>query len=539
MPYYRHFFVALLFLFPVLSQAQLALHIDTIDVSAYPDIQMIVRVTDGNDYVRGMQITDFTVFEDGFVQPITGGYCQDTLTRGPVSVLLLIDVSRSMGAWPWGNNAITPAKRAAKSFVDRMSDEDELALVSFSTQVYYNQPWTNDRELIKQRIDQLNVIRGTALWDGVYLSSDLIAPRTKKKVIILLADGQDGASTRSANDAIQRAVDADCVVYTIGLGNDVDVQNMTLLATETGGRYYHAPEADDLDEIYLEIIQQLETTGVCYIDYRSPIDCWNGDIVSVEVEATTSMGPVRGTVEYQLPYDTTTFSYVRVSMDREHVVEAGEEITIPLDLTRVSLNRAPSRFSFSLEYDNGLLQLQDISVAGVAEGFNISTTETMRGSDVTIVGGNTITSTGALCDITFRAAPVSDSKKVEISVSEPDVQQFCTVASSDNGLITISGTCERALHQGAGLLSRTRIISCVPNPFPASPLITYHIGMEESVRLSVFDLMGREVSVLVDGYMPTGTHTVNYDSGDLPSGILILVLETPTVKETMKLTLSR
>jgi VWFA-related protein len=539
MPYRRHFLVALFILFPMLSNAQLQLHIDSIDVSSYPDIQMIVRVTDGNDYVRGMQIGDFTVFEDGFVQPITAGYCQDTLTRGPVSVLLLIDVSRSMGGWPWGNNAIVPARRAAKSFVDRMSDEDELALVSFSTQVYYNQPWTNDRELVKQRIDQLNVVLGTALWDAVYLSSDLIAPRTKKRVMILLADGQDGASGRNANEAIQRAIQADCVVYTIGLGNDVDEQNMTRLASETGGRYYHAPEADDLDEIYLEIIQQLETTGVCYLEYRSPIDCWNGDIVTVEVEANTPMGPARGTVEYQLPYDTTTFSYVRVSMDREYVVEAGEEITIPLDLTRVSVDRAPSRFSFSVEYDVGLLQLQGIDVTGVAEGFNISTTETLRGTDVTIVGGSTITTTGALCEITFRAAPVFDSRKVEISVSEPDVQQFCTVASSDNGLLTISGTCERALHPSAGALSRTRLISCIPNPFVTSPIVTYHIGMEEPMRLSVFDMMGREVAVLVDGHMSVGTHTVNYNPGDLPSGRYLLLLETPTVRESMKLTLSR
>ena len=528
-----------LLLLPALASAQLKLTIDTLDVSGFPEVRMKVRVTDGNSYVRGLKMDNFTVFENGFVQPITAGYCEDTLSRGPVSVLLLMDVSRSMGGWPWGNDAIIDAKRAAKSFVDRLSDEDEVALVSFSEQVYYNQPWTNNRTLVKQKIDALTVISGTALWDAVLTSANLIRYREKKKVMIVLADGQDGASGNSPNLAISYARDAGCVVYTIGLGDDVDTGNMTSLATQTGGRYFHAPNASDLDQIYAEIIQQLETTGVCQIVYRSPIDCWNGDEISIEVEATTTRGVAMAATSYTLPYDTTTFSYVNLAMNRDYVVEAGEEITIPVELTRVSALRAPSRFDFSVDFDPGLLQLTDVEVAGVASAFTVSFTPTLRGADVTLVGGTAISTPGALCRFTFTAANTFESRKAEIGVSPPDVQQFCTVASSDDGLITISGSCERALLQGSGSATKTRILSTAPNPFSALTTVSYHAGREEVLRLSVFDMMGREVAVLVDAVKTQGDHQASFDAAGLPSGRYLVKLVAPGVTDAMQITLTK
>ena len=450
-----------------------------------------------------------------------------------------MDVSRSMGGWPWGNNAIIDAKRAAKSVVDRLADDDEVALVSFSEQVYYNQPWTNNRELVKQRIDALNVISGTALWDAVLTPANITQYREKKKVMIVLADGQDGASNNPASLAITYAINAGCVVYTIGLGDDVDTGNMTRLANETGGRYYHAPNASDLDQIYAEIIQQLETTGVCELVYRSPIDCWNGDEVQVNVQVSTAAGDGSSATSYTLPYDTTTFSYVTVSMARDYVVEAGEEITIPVDLTRVSALRAPSRFDFSVDFDPGLLRLTGVRATGVAAAFTVATTPTLRGADVALVGGTAIDSAGALCEFTFTAAETFESRKVEIAVSPPDVQQFCTIASSDNGQITISGTCERALQPGSGGMTKTRIVAVSPNPFASAATVHYRVGREETLRLSVFDMMGREVAVLADAVRTVGDHSAPLAASGLPSGRYLVRLVTTTVSDEIIVTLTK
>lgn len=65
-----------------------------------------------------------------------------------------------------------------------------------------------------------------------------------------------------------------------------------------------------------------------------------------------------------------------------------------------------------------------------------------------------------------------------------------------------------------------------PNPFNPSTTIEYSIDAPAQVRLSVFNVLGQEVALLVDGFMTTGEHTVLFEAANLPSGSYIYVLET-------------
>jgi len=522
------------------TQAQLNLSIDTVDVTAFPDVRLKVRVMDGNSNVADLKVPDFTIFEDGLIVPITAGFCQDTVTQESAAVLLLIDISGSMAPWPIGSNGLTAAKSAAKAFVDRLSDKDSVALVSFSENVYYAQPWTKDRDFLKRKIDQLWAAGNTALWEAVLTSANLIRFRTQKRVIILLADGKNNVETVDAETAIAGAVSADCVVYTIGLGDrrDIDEGNLQRLADETGGSYYYAPNPSDLDEIYQRISEELKTTGVCELQYTSPIDCWNGDQVGIEVEVQTSRGFAFGQAVYTLPYDTTTFSYVNVGMEREYVVEAGEEITIPVQLNRVSAERAPSVFEFSVEFDTDLLQLVDAAAGPLAAGYTVSSTPTLQGSDLRMSGGNAIDTEGDICNLTFRAAPVYESAKTEIRISPRAVQQFCTVASSDFGLITVSGLCERALHQSADSVANIGLVSA-PNPFIGSTQLRFTVTSDAHVVLRVHDLLGRPVATLVDGMRAAGTHVVNFNASGLPAGKYIVRFEGDGISEAVQVYIAR
>jgi beta-glucanase (GH16 family) len=60
-----------------------------------------------------------------------------------------------------------------------------------------------------------------------------------------------------------------------------------------------------------------------------------------------------------------------------------------------------------------------------------------------------------------------------------------------------------------------------PNPFNPETSINYSLSKPEYVQLKVFDVMGKEVAVLVDGHKGAGEHRVNFDSGDsaLSNGI--------------------
>jgi hypothetical protein len=454
-------------------------------------------------------------------------------------VLLLFDISRSMGPWPFGNNGLVDAKRAAKLFIDRLASDDSVAVVSFSDQVYYDQPWTNDKALLKRKIDDLQWLGATALWDGVATSANLIRYREQRRIMIVLADGDDNVSDLDANTAINYSTSANCTVYTIGLGSQVDDTNLRLLASRTGGRYYTAPTSADLDQIYAEINQELQSSGICELRYVSPIDCWNGSDVAVEVRVRSGGRNASASSGYTLPYDTTTFSYVNVAMTRDYVVEAGERITIPVQLTRVSPERAPSVFEFSVDFDTDLLQLVGAETGTLVSDYSVTTVPTLRGSDVRLLGGDAVTTPGELCFLTFEAAPLFSSAKTEIQISPPEVQQFCTIATSDNGLITVSGTCERALQQGSGSLTKTQLISSTPNPFRDGTVLRYRVGQDEHVTIRISNMMGETVATLVDGPGTTGEHTVRLDGSGLPSGRYLVLLISSSATDQMGIVLTR
>jgi hypothetical protein len=66
-----------------------------------------------------------------------------------------------------------------------------------------------------------------------------------------------------------------------------------------------------------------------------------------------------------------------------------------------------------------------------------------------------------------------------------------------------------------------------PNPFAARIRIVYDMPEAAHVRLVVYDLVGREVAVLVDGLQSAGEHTAVLDGRSLPSGTFLVKLTTP------------
>lgn len=65
-----------------------------------------------------------------------------------------------------------------------------------------------------------------------------------------------------------------------------------------------------------------------------------------------------------------------------------------------------------------------------------------------------------------------------------------------------------------------------PNPFNPSTTIRFSLPESAQVRLVVYDVLGRQISLLVDGTWEAGTHEVAFDGSDLPSGMYLYRLET-------------
>jgi hypothetical protein len=76
-----------------------------------------------------------------------------------------------------------------------------------------------------------------------------------------------------------------------------------------------------------------------------------------------------------------------------------------------------------------------------------------------------------------------------------------------------------------------------PNPFNPTTTIEFALDRAQDVRLAVYDLLGREVAVLVDGQQPAGTFRATFDATELASGLYLYRLQTATGTVTRTMTL--
>ncbi len=164
-----------------------------------------------------------------------------SVPAGQVTVILAIDVSRSMCSTDVQPSRIEAAEAAALSFIQRQQATTQIGIVAFSTYAELIQPPTNDTEVLQAAIESLAVGRRTAIGSGILKALDAIAeidPSVAPSVtsdsrgpqptpvphgafapdiIVLLTDGASNTGPLPA-DAAQQAADRGVRVYTIGFG---------------------------------------------------------------------------------------------------------------------------------------------------------------------------------------------------------------------------------------------------------------------------------------------------------------------------------
>jgi phosphatidylserine/phosphatidylglycerophosphate/cardiolipin synthase-like enzyme len=78
-----------------------------------------------------------------------------------------------------------------------------------------------------------------------------------------------------------------------------------------------------------------------------------------------------------------------------------------------------------------------------------------------------------------------------------------------------------------------------PNPFNPSTMIVYQLPSSSAVTLRVYDILGREVAMLVDGRQSAGTHAVRFDAHALASGVYFCCLTAGPLRAQRKMMLLR
>src|SRR5690606_25585604 len=76
-----------------------------------------------------------------------------------------------------------------------------------------------------------------------------------------------------------------------------------------------------------------------------------------------------------------------------------------------------------------------------------------------------------------------------------------------------------------------------PNPFNPVTNIVYDIKIKSEVKLTIYDISGKQINRLVNQTQQPGTYKYTFDGSGLPSGIYLYRLQTESFTETKKMTL--
>jgi len=242
---------------------------------------------------------------------LAGPRTGDTSThvnREGIAIVMAVDRSGSMNARDFvANDAsvsrLDAVKHVFHEFVDggdsgKGRPDDLVGLVVFGTYADGVCPLTLDHANLLAILDDVKIAleageASTALGEGLGLAVERLREHpAKSKVVILLTDGVSNAGEIDPMQAAKLAADNGIKVYTIAAGTrgmapipvqgpdgreylrrvyvDMDEETMKKIAEATGGRYFHARNAEGLAEVYAEIdrLERTEVTEVRYLQYR-------------------------------------------------------------------------------------------------------------------------------------------------------------------------------------------------------------------------------------------------------------------------------
>jgi hypothetical protein len=89
------------------------------------------------------------------------------------------------------------------------------------------------------------------------------------------------------------------------------------------------------------------------------------------------------------------------------------------------------------------------------------------------------------------------------------------------------------------LPDRFTLFQNFPNPFNPTTMIKFQLPISSRVRVTVHDILGREISTLTDHTMPAGEHQLSWDASDQPSGIYYYKMEAGNFTQTRKMVLMK
>lgn len=212
-------------------------------------------------------------------------------------LMLAVDISGSMRVEDMqaGDRLvrrIDAVKFIASDFIGQR-EGDRLGLILFGSNAYLQSPLTFDVLTVQRFLREAQIGfagQETAIGDAIGLAVKRLRSRpAESRVLVLLTDGKDTASTVNPLEAAQLAADLNVRIHTIGVGADsmtvpgllgtrigarqvnpsadLDEESLRTIAATTGGQYFRARDPQELAQVY-GVIDELEPLEVDKARYR-------------------------------------------------------------------------------------------------------------------------------------------------------------------------------------------------------------------------------------------------------------------------------
>ena len=251
-------------------------------------------------YVPGLKLADFKVFEDGREVPLTL-IKSFGAQESPFASVILLDTSGSM------ESRLTLGRSAAIRFLDGLRAEDVAAVYNFDYRIEQVQDFSSARDLAPMAFG-LRAKGMTALYDAIIRAAESLAARPEtRKAIVVLSDGMDTQSRASSGKALEAALAIGAGIYAVDMSASdgrgaKDIQSALLLknfSEKSGGRFIATPGGPALRDAFASIAKEL---GHQYtIAFRPANQTRDGRWRTLEVKLSRPELTVRTRKGYRAP----------------------------------------------------------------------------------------------------------------------------------------------------------------------------------------------------------------------------------------------